>query len=199
MEGSPTFEEASQFVAARPRDRCRLLFIGVTWLNKGGNIAVEVAKRLNTGGLRAELTVVGCTPEKLGAQPLPDFVRVVGYIDRTSRQGSEKFDQLLRESHFLIVPSRAEAMGLVFCEACAFAVPSLATDVGGIPDVVRNGITGKTFSLDSSIEEYCHFINENMSDAVRYRELSLSALNEYKTRLNTNTAAIEVMKLIEQL
>jgi len=41
-------------------------------------------------------------------------------------------------------------MGLVLCEDCEFAVPCLATDVGGIPDVVKNGINGRTFGLESS-------------------------------------------------
>jgi glycosyltransferase involved in cell wall biosynthesis len=198
LEGSPDLEEAAELVGARPSDRCRLLFIGSNWVNKGGDIALEVARRLNADGLRTELIVVGCTPEPL-PEPLPDFVRVVGYIDRASRPGSEQFEALLRTSHFLLLPSRFEAMGLVFCEASAFAVPCLASDVGGIPDVVRNGINGRTFALDSGVEEYCECISEMMADTTKYRELSLSALNEYKTRLNTNTAAREVINLIGQL
>jgi glycosyltransferase involved in cell wall biosynthesis len=198
LEGSPNLEEAAELVAARPSDCCRLLFIGMNWVNKGGAVALEVAKRLNTDGLRTELTIVGCTPEQL-REPLPDFVRVAGYINRASQQGSEQFEALLRNSHFLLLPSRFEAMGLVFCEACAFAVPCLATDVGGIPDIVRNDVNGRLFPLNSDIAEYCKFVHDIMSDTPKYRELSLSSYNEYQRRLNTKTAAAEVKKVIQEL
>jgi glycosyltransferase involved in cell wall biosynthesis len=198
LEDSPNFEDAAQLVAARPSDHCRLLFIGVGWLRKGGDVALKVAKRLNAGGLKTELTIVGCDPREL-PEPLPHFIRSVGYVNRASKEGSEQFAALLRNSHFLILPSPADASPLVCMEACAYAVPSLVTDVGGIPDIIRNGMNGRTFSLNSDIEEYCRFVHEIMSDATRYKELALSALNEYRTRLNTKTAAAEVMKLMQQL
>jgi glycosyltransferase involved in cell wall biosynthesis len=197
LENRPDFEEAIQLVAARPTDRCRLLFIGLGWWRKGGDIALDIAARLNAGGLKTELTVVGCQREEL-PEPLPNFVRVVGYIDRTSKEGSEQFEALLRDSHFLILPSRFDASPLVCMEACAFALPSLATCVGGVPDIVRNDINGRTFALNADIEEYCRFVQAIFGNTARYKELALSTLNEYEKRLNTRTAAHNVLNLMRE-
>lgn len=198
LENSPNFKEAVELVAARPSDHCRLLFIGLGWWRKGGDVALEVAKRLNANGLRTELTVVGCHRQEL-PESLPDFVRVVEYINSATKEGSEQFTALLRNSHFLLVPSRFEAMGLVFCEACAFATPCLATHVGGVPDIVKNEMNGKTFTLNADVEEYCQFVQELMGNNKKYKELAFSAFNEYQTRLNTKTAADNVIKLLQEL
>ena len=54
----------------------------------------------------------------------------------------------------MFVPTRAEALGLVFLEASAFALPSIATDVGGVPEVIKSGVTGATFPLSAGPAEY---------------------------------------------
>src|SRR6185436_3482760 len=46
IEESRTLEEVRAMIAARPRDVCRLLFVGVGWERKGGDIAIEVARLL---------------------------------------------------------------------------------------------------------------------------------------------------------
>jgi glycosyltransferase involved in cell wall biosynthesis len=42
----------------------------------------------------------------------------------------------------LVLPSLSEALGLVLLEAGALGVPVVATAVGGIPEVVEDGVTG---------------------------------------------------------
>ena len=96
---------------------------------------LEIATELNQRGIPTELHVVGCEP------PLatPDFVVRHGFISKKSEQGAALYDQLLMESHFLVIPSMAECYGLAFAEASSFGLPSLATRVGGIPTVVVDG------------------------------------------------------------
>ena len=48
----------------------------------------------------------------------------------------------LESAGLLVLPSLAEGFGLVLIEAMAAGVPVIATDVPGIRDVVRDGITG---------------------------------------------------------
>jgi glycosyltransferase involved in cell wall biosynthesis len=48
----------------------------------------------------------------------------------------------LRGAELLILPSEAEGFGLVLIEAMAAGVPVVATEVPGIRDVIRNGVTG---------------------------------------------------------
>jgi glycosyltransferase involved in cell wall biosynthesis len=105
---------------------------------------------------------------------------------------------LFGASHFLILPTRADATPIVLCEAAAFGVPSLTTAVGGIPSVVSDGENGMLFPADAAPEAYCDAIEAMWSDPHAYRELALSSFAEYRRRLNWNTAAATVAGLIRE-
>jgi glycosyltransferase involved in cell wall biosynthesis len=190
------FEEAKHVVSIRPKDQCRLLFVGIEWARKGGDIVVEVARRLNAAGLPTEVLVVGCDPPN---QPLPEFVRAFGYISRASKDGKARLNELFKTSHFLFMPSRAEAFGLVFAEANAFALPSLATEVGGIPEIVRSGVNGATFPLSANPDLYCDFLENCFFNWNQYEQLALSAMAEFHTRLNNQAAAASIINTLQQL
>jgi glycosyltransferase involved in cell wall biosynthesis len=181
-------------VAKRCRDVCRLLFLGVDWARKGGDVALQVADLLNRRGIRTELHVAGCEPPMVP----PPFVTCHGFISKSTEQGRNRLDQLMADSHFLILPSRAECFGVVFAEASSFGLPSLATRVGGIPAAVRDGRNGQTFALDASPDEYSNYIETLLVTPERYRALALSSFEEYRTRLNWTSAANRVMALIEE-
>ena len=68
-------------------------------------------------------------------------------------------NQLFQNAHFLIYPTKADAMGMALSEAAAFGVPALASNVGGIADIVKTNITGQTFAVDSASKRllsFCH-------------------------------------------
>ena len=194
IECNRTLDDIKALLKAKPTDCCKLLFIGVDWHRKGGAVALDVAEELNRQGLPAELTVVGCQP--VVKQPLPKFVKSLGFISKSEPKGLEKINQLLSESHFLILPSRAECFGVVFCEASSFGLPSLATSVGGIPTVVRNNLNGRTFSLNAEIPEYCQYISHLFENYSEYENLALSSFHEYESRLNWSISGKTVKSLI---
>ncbi|MBN2011165.1 glycosyltransferase family 4 protein [candidate division KSB1 bacterium] len=53
-----------------------------------------------------------------------------------------KIPELYRNYSFFFAPSRVEAQGLAMCEAMSSGLPVVATNVGGIPEFVRDGIDG---------------------------------------------------------
>lgn len=197
LEHSLTLEQAQTAIEARPSHVCRLLFLGVDWVRKGGDIAFKVAEMLNESGLKTELTIVGCQP--VLDEPLPDFVRPLGFISKSTQEGKEKIAHLLAESHFLILPTRAECYGLVFCEANAMGVPCIATKVGGVPTIIKNDINGRLFDPAAEIAEYCQYITDVFTDYSRYQQLALSAFDQYQTRLNWSTAGKTIKNLLMDL
>ncbi|XHX79225.1 MAG: glycosyltransferase family 4 protein [Stenomitos frigidus ULC029] len=197
LESHKTLEEIKASIQARSSTVCKLLLLGVDWYRKGGDVAFKVAKALNELGLQTELTVVGCQP--ILDEPLPTFVKPLGFISKATLAGKEQISQLIAESHFLIVPSQAECYGLVFCEANALGVPCLATNVGGIPTIVKDDINGKLFSLTADISEYCDYITNLFADYAAYQQLALSAFHEYQSRLNWTVAGQTVRQLLMNL
>jgi len=192
VTGAPGPDAIEEIVAARPLDECRLLWIGVDWERKGGVLAVKVAAELNRRGIPTRLEVVGCDPPS----GLPEFVRPHGFVSKNTPEGRELCERLLRESHFLILPSVAECFGVVFAEASAYGLPSLATRTGGIPSAVRDGVNGRTFPLSCGPATYADFVQQLLSEPESYRQLARSSFREYEQRLNWETAGRQVRELI---
>jgi glycosyltransferase involved in cell wall biosynthesis len=186
-----------KIIAKRGSKKCKLLFIGIDWNRKGGEVALKVAKELNRIGLETELTIVGCKPHN--HQFLPAFVKALGFISKNSQDGYKILNRLYAESHFFIMPSRFEAYGVVFCEANSFGLPCLGTDVGGIPTIIRDDINGKKFTLDAGVEEYCSYILGYFTNYSRYSDFAISSFREYQTRLNWTVAGRRVKGLLKDI
>lgn len=197
IESKRTLSDIKQIVGLRSKKKCKLLLLGMDWIRKGGEIALKVAEQLNEIGVEAELHIVGIA--NLPIHELPDFVYNYGFISKSTQAGRDKIDSLLAESHFLIVPSIAEAYGVVFCEASAFGLPSLSTNVGGIPTVIKNDINGKTFSLTARAEEYTSYIYNLFYNYAQYEQLAYSSFYEYERRLNWKVAGETIIKLLKEL
>lgn len=75
----------------------------------------------------------------------------------------------------MILPSHSEGLPLVIIEAMAHGVPVLATDIGGIPDIVKDGVNGFLLK-DASPEGIAARVTTLLNDQPFYHELSVSAL-----------------------
>jgi glycosyltransferase involved in cell wall biosynthesis len=192
-----TVEQVREIIKSRSKNILKLLFIGKHWERKGGDIVFNVTKALHQAGQAVELNFIGCYPPK--NVEVPDYIKCHGFISKRTPEGIEKITRLLHESHFLFVPSRAECFGIVFAEANAFGLPCLSSYVGGISSVIRDNINGMTFGLDASLNRYCEYIINLMSNYANYEQLALSAFNEYSTRLNWKSATNSVIELIKSL
>lgn len=197
LDCARSLEDITRIVDARSTEKCKLLFLGVEWTRKGGDLAYDVTRELNARGLETTLTIVGCQPKI--AKDLPSYVKCLGFVNKTDRVNKRKIDDLLAESHFLIVPSIAESFGIVFCEASSFATPSLARRVGGIPTAVRDGVNGKLFAREVGTAEYCDYILDLFQNYPRYRSLAISSFNEYEARLNWDRTSEALVKLFREL
>ncbi len=190
----PTTAEVERLVESRSGERCRILFLAAGWARKGGDQAVGVATQLNALGLPTELVVVGCRPPPKTS--LPPFVSLEGFIDKGAYEGRARLAQLMGTSHFLVLPTTADATPIAFSEAAAFGLPVLTTDVGGNSTVVRQGVNGALFPLDAGTSAWCDFVLDAFSDGVAYRRMARASRGEYESRLNWRTAGERVRSLL---
>jgi glycosyltransferase involved in cell wall biosynthesis len=192
-----TLDQIREIITRRSSIDLELLFIGVDWKRKGGDFALSIAENLNLHGVNTKLHIVGLRDFPI--ENMPDFVVNHGFISKSTIDGKNKLEKLFLKCHFLLVPSLAEAYGLVFCEANSYGLPSISTNIGGIPTVIKNEINGHTFPLGLSVETWSHYIYELFTDRNRYTEMCLSSFNEYKTRLNWDVAGNTIMSLLREL
>lgn len=178
--------EASSVIRTKKSEKCTLLFLGVDWERKGGAIAFDTLQSLKKMGIPVELIVCGCVPPTMFND---ENMKVIPYLNKKNPDERNELRRLLFESSFLLLPTRAEAYGIVFCEASAFGIPSITTDIGGVSGVVVNGKNGYTLPHSAVGNDYAQLIAEIWNDEQRYCNLSLTSRNEFETRLNWKTWA----------
>jgi glycosyltransferase involved in cell wall biosynthesis len=190
LESAPSREEATSRSKTFP---CRLLFVGKDWERKGGIIAVETLRALLARGFDAELVVVGCRPPP---NVRHEKLRVVPFLNKNLRAHRARLNELLLSAHLFLFPTRAETYGIVLCEAAAFGLPVLTTDVGGIPTIVHDGINGHKLPLSATAEDYADLIMRLYSDGERFAQLVHDSREAYETRLNWDSWAARLRAVI---
>lgn len=191
---SHTIDDVRQWSERKRRERprsCKLLFTGVDWVRKGAAIAVETARILNESGIATTLKIVGC--QAPGA--VPEYVEVLGFISKSTAEGRQRLASLFEEADFFILPTQAEAAGIVFCEASAYGLPPLSFATGGVPDYVRNGVNGVCLPLGSEAAAFAQAIRRLLDDPAEYRRLCLGAFHEYESRLNWDASVAKLVEL----
>jgi glycosyltransferase involved in cell wall biosynthesis len=193
----PNPAEIADEIRRRALDPCRLLLVGVDWKRKGADIAVQAVEAIQAQGGRVRLTVVGCRPPP--SPPLPPGVEVVPFIDKQSEEGRLQLDRLFRQSHFFILPSRAEAAGIVLSEAAAYGLPCLVTDTGGISSNVLNGCNGRVFSPAATGRDYAEYVLRMMKNVPRYRALARRSLEESVNRLSWKVSGPRLAEILNEI
>lgn len=181
----------------KPTDTCEILFIGVDWDRKGGDIALRTAQFLNEVGIPCRLNVLGINT--LPAHAKLPFVKNYGFMSKSSQEGQTLINHLFTNSHFLLVPSKAEAFGIVFAEASSFGVPSLSRSTGGIPSAVETGVNGFLSVSDNPEFEFVEFIKHTFSNFQNYKTLCLSSFIKYEKELNWEVTGNKIMSALNQL
>jgi len=195
LRREPTEEEVAASIEKRPLETCRLLFIGIDWKRKGGDIALALVERLRQEGLPCELTIVGC---KIPPQvKVPAQVKTVGFVEKFSEAGAKIMEKLYAESHFFLLPTRADCTPHVFSEANCYGLPVLTTATGGIPSIVENGVNGFCIPMgEDLLPQLARNVLATMSSAEAYRALARSSRREYVDRLNWTTSGRQTRELI---
>ncbi|PLW67047.1 glycosyltransferase family 4 protein [Pseudohalioglobus lutimaris] len=176
---------------------CRLLFLGVDWKRKGGDIAYEALLSLEKNhNILAHLIVCGCdVPEKF----THERVHSVGFLDKRIDEEANRLEQLFVTSDYLLLPTRGECFGVVFCEASSYGIPSISTETGGVPGVILDDVNGYLLPLSARGEEYARIIAKLEHDQSGYRDLCLRARTDYESRTNWDQWAIRVGQLVNDL
>ncbi|WP_245287477.1 glycosyltransferase family 4 protein [Bradyrhizobium elkanii] len=175
---------------------CRLLFIGANWKEKGADIAVATLAELRGRGVDAELVICGCTPSKPVTQ---DGLTIIPFLNKNDREQRNRLDQLYRDADFFLLPTRADCYGIVFCEAAAHGVPSIAPATGGVPGAIRDGETGILLPPDATKEDYATVISETFACPERLARLRQSSRDAFEVRLNWQAWSRRVSDLIQTL
>jgi glycosyltransferase involved in cell wall biosynthesis len=115
--------------------RRKVLFVGRLDRQKGSDILLEAV-----AGLQNEVVLYLVGAHVVGRGKPPEIasphVQVLGW------RSAEEINAYLADCDVLVIPSRWEGFGLVALEAMRLAKPIIASAVGGLKEIVVDGITG---------------------------------------------------------
>lgn len=161
----------------------RLLFVGNDFARKGGELLLAAMSHLP----EFQLTIVSNDPA--AGRLAAERVQVLQGI----RDPSQLAD-VYRASDLLVLPTRYDTYSMVICEAAAYAVPSLATRVGSVGELL-DASGGASIPRKCSAQELARLIRDVLSDGYSLRAL---AAGEFARNRLSPTAFDETMNSVLQ-
>ena len=145
----------------RAGEAIEILSLGLVGQRKGSYDLIEAFGRLVRAVPEARLTIAGngevdqarALVTRLG---LEGKVRLPGWIEMAQK------DALLHNADIYVLPSYNEGLPVSVLEAMASGVPVVTTPVGGLPDLIHNGVNGilvpagDVEALANALMELCH-------------------------------------------
>ena len=161
--------------------KIKILFLGVDWKRKRGDLVIESFKILRQKGFDIELIICGCVP----LQKVYDSrIKVIPFLNKHNKKDNQRFKRLFYESHLLFLPTRADCTPIVFCEANAFGMPVISTNTGGVSSIIEDGINGYALPLKSTAIDYVDKIQYLLNNRAKMAQMALSSRKKYEDVFN---------------
>jgi glycosyltransferase involved in cell wall biosynthesis len=169
----------------------RLLFVGRLELRKGADILLEALPGLLRQHPQLEVDIVGDDNIDVKGETLRHRFEKVWLRDqveaaRVTFHGVVLREELLRHyarCDIFVAPSRYESFGLIYIEAMAFSKPVIGLAVGGVTDVVADGVSGLLVKGDNPAL-LSSAVSRLIEDAPMRIEMGRAGRRIYEQRFN---------------
>jgi glycosyltransferase involved in cell wall biosynthesis len=161
---------------------------------KGGETLKTVWKNIenNITNKRVELILGGPNSTELELQ---EWKNTLDYKDKVICKGlidSEKIPSLIQSVDIVVIPSKAEGLPNIAVEALACEKLVIASNIGGIPEIVKDKNTGYLFDSNSLID----FQNILLKSIINFKDTIVLRKNARKLVENNFDASKYPEKLI---
>ena len=153
----------------------QLLSIGNLWPVKGHDLLIKAMPLLSH---MVTLTIVG------RGESMNDLIELadrIGVLDRVYFPGlvpHEKVVEFIYSADLLCMPSRSDAQPAAALESLACGRPVVATKVGGLVDLIRDGVNGYLADPESP-ESLAACIDKALDDQWDYEDIAVHAAREF--------------------
>lgn len=167
-----------------------LLYFGRLYEEKGLLFLLEVMKSLP----EINCVIVGEGPERRKLLNLIKKERLRNIILSKWSSGKE-LNGLISKSRFTILPSKwYEGFGLTIIESNACGKPVIASRIGGIPEVIKDGITGFLFE-PGNVQDCVNKVERLWDDSNLVKKMGQNARSYVEKKFNQEKHYIRLMKI----
>jgi len=200
-------EEAKLRLGVTPCDRM-LLFVGRIEPLKGLDTLIRAIACLNLSGLKepVRLAIIGGEPEASPDEMTAEMARVQALCDELcvgklvvflGKRSQDTLPYYYSSAEALVMPSHYESFGMVALEAMACGTPVVASQVGGLAYLVRNGETGYTVP-DGDSDALCNCLTGLLGDVQLRWTLGRQAA-EYAQNYSWEKIAAQIVEVYQEL
>lgn len=147
---------------------------------KGGNKTIEIFYSVKKKGIPCTLTIIGSTPTQIPKVQILLFILISTNHHLKDKNFLNKYSA---NPIYLVAPTLFDCFGIIYCEASAYGIPVLTTDVGGISQAVHNGYNGFLFTADTPASEYADKIIDLYMNKDMYTNLRRECRKHFETSL----------------
>ncbi|MEM6647052.1 MAG: N-acetyl-alpha-D-glucosaminyl L-malate synthase BshA [Bacteroidota bacterium] len=142
---------------------------------------VHVFHRLRQEGQAVKLLLVGDGPDRPAAERLARDLGVYADVRFLGKQ--EPVEEILNIADVFLMPSGSESFGLAALEAMACGVPVVASNIGGLPELVVNNETGFLFEL-GDLDGFVEKTRLLLTDEVLHARMAAASLERAHSEFN---------------
>ena len=138
---------------------------------KRASDVIEVFARV-ARALPARLLLIGDGPDRSQAEWLAHKLKIQGRIHFLGKQAG--VSDLLPLADLMVMPSQLESFGLAALESMACRVPAIATAVGGVPELIDDGVNGRLFPV-GDVDGMAQAAIDLLTDDAKYAAMANAA------------------------
>jgi glycosyltransferase involved in cell wall biosynthesis len=154
----------------RAEGKVVFLFMGGDFPRKGGPQLLDVWRQIQPDNA---VLRIATGPHTVLPQLPPAVEAIIG-----TKPHTPEWQRLWREADVFVMPTRAEAFGMVYQEAAAAGLPAIGTRLNAIPEIIVDGETGWLVTVDDSRE-----LAQAIRTLANSRELRLSMGAKARARM----------------
>lgn len=165
--------------------------------SKGHRVFLEAAARMRATVPEARFLIVG---DGIGFERVRGDVAALGLADRVHMIGFRRdIPEVMAALDVLVLPSiRSEATPQVVPQALAIGTPVVATAVGGIPEMVRDGETGRLVPPDDP-DALAEAIVQTLRDPAAARAMAAAGGRRVRATLSTDAMMATTTRVYAEL
>ena len=189
----PEFTPINYFLNSPKRDEQYILLLGYPWYLKGVDILIKAFKKISAAFPEYRLKVVGWCPE--GREFFENLAKDNSKIELCEPVYYDAVIPLITGCSLYVLASRTEAMGRVLLEAMASKKPIIASNVGGVSSIIKDGFNGLLFEKEN-VDDLAEKISLILSDKKKAAFLALNGYEYVQSQLSEQCYIDNYKKLI---
>ncbi len=171
-----------------------ILGFGRLYHQKGFDILIQALNLLQDKINLPKLILIGAGKDKLKLQELAYTKNIaIEFLELRSTPWEK-----IKNSLFVIAPSREESFGLVILEAGLMGKAVIASNVGGIPEIIDDNKSGLLFERENHIQ-LAELINKLIIDRVLAYQLGLELKQKVERQISYNQMIENYISVFQNL